>query len=423
MKNKLNILGIIPNTLIIIAMIMAINGIPNQLIVMAVAVLIMIFGTSTIFLIQQNRVKPSTKWLNILAYISLFIFLLSYYMYLVNFPMLGFIPFGIISLISGMLISLYIFHKLFKKLLSITKLSFLHHFILFIILLYIALPVNNQLADKYYYPNIENPAYKENNGPLIYFDAGHNNFHTLDGRLYSTGHLLEQDGYRVLSYNQKIQIDSLAKCKIYAIFNSLNKDDNDSLPTKSAFTQKEISDIVEWVKNGGSLFLVADHMPFAGAASDLASKFGFEYENGHAEHFSDNPDYFYRANKTLGDNAITNGRNSNENIDSILTFRGSAIKIPQDATPILSFDTTWKNFNPNIAWEYKGIEPFSINGYSQGAYKEYGKGRVVVFGEAMMFTAQLGGGLSFIKIGMSSSNCPDNHKLLLNIIHWLDGLI
>jgi len=423
MKKKLNILGLISSILIIIAMIMAIYGTPNQLIVMAVAVLIMIFGTSTLFLIQQNKLKPSTKWLNILAYFSLFIFLLSYYLYLVNFPMLGFIPFGIISLISGVLISLYLFYELLKKRISITKLSFIHHLILFIILLYIALPVNNQLTDKNYNPNIENPAYKENIGSLIYFDAGHNNFHILDGRLYSTRHLLEQDGYRVLSYNQKIQKDSLAKCKIFAIFNARNKDENDSLPTKSAFTQKEISDIVEWVENGGSLFLVADHMPYAWAINNLVSKFGFKYENGHAEHDVNKADYFFRSNNTLGDNAITNGRNSSENIDSILTFRGSAIKIPQDATSILNFDSTWINFNPDVAWKYKGIEPFSINGYSQGAYKKFGKGRVVVFGEAMMFTAQLGGGLSFAKIGMSSNNCPDNHKLLLNIIHWLDGLI
>ncbi len=52
---------------------------------------------------------------------------------------------------------------------------------------------------------------------------------------------------------------------------------------------------------------------------------------------------------------------------------------------------------------------------------KYGKGRIVVSGEAAMFTSQRSdGGRS---IGMSSPEVPQNQQLLLNIIHWLDGLI
>jgi hypothetical protein len=32
-----------------------------------------------------------------------------------------------------------------------------------------------------------------------------------------------------------------------------------------------------------------------------------------------------------------------------------------------------------------------VEGWPQGAYKKYGKGKVVVFGEAAMFSAQLAG--------------------------------
>jgi hypothetical protein len=56
-----------------------------------------------------------------------------------------------------------------------------------------------------------------------------------------------------------------------------------------------------------------------------------------------------------------------------------------------------------------------------GAYKTYGEGKVVVYSDAMMFTAQLGGGLSWIKLGLNSKLNPENHRLLLNTIHWLDG--
>jgi hypothetical protein len=45
-----------------------------------------------------------------------------------------------------------------------------------------------------------------------------------------------------------------------------------------------------------------------------------------------------------------------------------------------------------------------------------------MFGEAAMFTAQLAGA-SKAKVGMNSEYAEENYKLLLNIIHWLDGKI
>ena len=42
----------------------------------------------------------------------------------------------------------------------------------------------------------------------------------------------------------------------------------------------EIKAVKKWVNDGGSLFLIADHMPCAGAAKDLAAEFGFEFTNG-----------------------------------------------------------------------------------------------------------------------------------------------
>jgi len=53
---------------------------------------------------------------------------------------------------------------------------------------------------------------------------------------------------------------------------------------------------------------------------------------------------------------------------------------------------------------------------------KYGKGRLVMFGAAAMFTAQLGGPRQ-TKMGMNSEFVNDNYKLLLNIIHWLDRKI
>ena len=52
---------------------------------------------------------------------------------------------------------------------------------------------------------------------------------------------------------------------------------------------------------------------------------------------------------------------------------------------------------------------------------KYGKGRIVVFGEAAMFTAQISGKGN--KMGMNVKSASQNPQFVLNVIHWLDGLI
>ena len=47
-----------------------------------------------------------------------------------------------------------------------------------------------------------------------------------------------------------------------------------------------------------------------------------------------------------------------------------------------------------------------------------GKGRVAVFGEAGMFTAQLAGPKQR-PMGMNAPEAKQNHQLLLNVMHWL----
>ena len=74
--------------------------------------------------------------------------------------------------------------------------------------------------------------------------------------------------------------------------------------------------------------------------------------------------------------------------------------------------------SPSQAWQFdEQTSNFPIGGWSQGAATEKGDGRVVVFGEAAMFSSQTtqGGG----RMGMTSPQATDNQQLLLNIIHWL----
>jgi hypothetical protein len=271
------------------------------------------------------------------------------------------------------------------------------------------------------------PAYPKNMGPYIYLDEGHYNRHTYGGlgSFIAFRNVLSKDGYQVVSFKDQFTTNSLLDVRLMVIALAQNKKSiNESQwfnPTYSAFKRSEIIEVKKWVENGGSLFLIVDHHPFSGAAKDLAKEFGFRLFNGHAEDTIRYPSYFHRANNTLRSNVITNGRDITERIDSIITFSGSAMKLSNDASPIIIFDDGWVQWLPDTAWNFNNIEPESISGLAQGAFINFGKGKIVIFADGNMFSAQdtsWGG-----KMGFIDPNAKYNYKLLLNIVHYLDGLL
>lgn len=279
-----------------------------------------------------------------------------------------------------------------------------------------------QVADTAYNPIIGHPAYPSGEGPVLAIDEGHHNFHTKDGRYLPFARLVERDGYTVMAHKGKFTAESLANIHILVISNALNEASLGAWynPTLSAFTPKEIAVVQNWVREGGRLFLIADHMPMGGAAIDLAAAFEFEFTNGFAvSSTGKGTTRFTRANQTLTDNELTN-RASGFTVDSIVSFTGQAFQYPESAEPILVFDEGSTNYLPDTAWQFTETTPaFPIDQWAQGAYRNYGDGKVVVFGEAAMFSAQLAGEQQF-KAGMNSDLAPNNYKLLLNIIRWLD---
>jgi hypothetical protein len=297
-------------------------------------------------------------------------------------------------------------------------------FLLFITLLISAGLSAQQIADTAYNPEIKHPQYAPAQGPVVYIDEGHHNFHTKNGRYAPFAKLLSQDGYTVRASEGVFRASKLAGCKIMVVANALNKKNVDDwfLPTPSAFTKEEIKTIKIWVEQGGSLFLIADHMPMSGAAMDLAAAFGFECVGGFAiDTASHANDLFTLKDGTLHASIVTTGRDAGENVDQIVSFTGQGFKLPADAIPVLVLNKIFMTIMPDTAWAFKKDTPkISSAGWSQGAYKTQGKGKVVFFGEAAMFTAQLAGPQQN-KMGMNSAVAPQNYKLLLNIIHWLDG--
>ena len=274
-----------------------------------------------------------------------------------------------------------------------------------------------QVPDTAFRAEIARPAYAKGTGSVVMIDAGHNNFHTLDNRYRSFGNVLEGDGYRMASGDGPATAESLNTCRIFVISNPLDSSNtgNWSLPTPSAYSAEEITAINAWVRGGGSLLLIADHMPFAGAAHDLAASFGFEYLNCFAmDNRRRNFERFFHSNGSLADCEITRG------VDTVVSFTGSAFRIPEGATPILKLND-YTLLMPQTAWQFEENTPtVDSEGYYQGAVMPYGKGRIAVMGEAAMFSAQLGGP-NRTPFGMNRPEARENSRLLLNIIHWLDG--
>ncbi|MCB0492345.1 MAG: DUF4350 domain-containing protein [Cyclobacteriaceae bacterium] len=300
------------------------------------------------------------------------------------------------------------------------------NFILLFLFTFSQRVVAQQVADVSYLPVIIHPAYLAGEGSVVFIDEGHHNFHTKDGRYTTFAKLLERDGYQVKAFKTVFEKETLASGKILVISNALNEVNVSRwiLPNPSAFSDNEISVLKNWVEEGGSLFLIADHMPLAGAATDLASAFGFTFTNGFVMHNEGKiPSIFSLDSGTLLQSTITLGRDASERIDEVATFTGQAFKIPPAANAVLKFGDDHINILPDTAWRFHDdTKRQSVKGWYQLAYMKVGKGRVVMSGEAAMFSAQLAGP-DKRQMGMNSPLATQNYQLLLNIIHWLDGII
>lgn len=285
-----------------------------------------------------------------------------------------------------------------------------------------------QMADPDVDLTIARPAWPAGAGPRVVVDGGHHNFHTADGRFAPFAALLRRDGFRVEGRTAAFTAESLRDVDILVVANALNAandgDDGWTLPTPSAFTAAEIAAVQAWVRQGGSLLLVADHMPFAGAATDLGAAFGVTWSNGFARRDPPvGPDIFTLADGGLKDDVVTRGRSPEERVTRLRTFTGSAFRASADARPLIVFPRGYVSDEPRVAWVFDAdTRRVDIAGALQGAVIPFGKGRVAVFGEAAMFTAQVAGP-GRRKMGFNAPDAPENRAFVLNVLHWLAGVL
>jgi len=307
------------------------------------------------------------------------------------------------------------------------------YFILSIILFLFLSSCVTQKADLSFDTSVVKPAFTEKH-PKVLFDDAHNNSNTADGLYKPFVTILENDGYKVDVNDDVIEQETLNKYDILIIVNAKGKEHK----FDPAFTRNEQNNIYNWVKEGGSLLLIADHSPFGSAVADLSEKFGVIMTKGEV-HDSLNYDttstdkaqlVFSDENKLLPESPIKNGRNGNERVHRVITFTGQSLFVTDTNSIILKLSETAIDIIPDSTWDEKSFiffkntytrfsDPIPSIGNAQCVAREVGKGRVVILGEAAVLTAQIDEGLKF---GMDNSK-NDNKQFALNLMHWLSSIL
>ena len=106
---------------------------------------------------------------------------------------------------------------------------------------------------------------------------------------------------------------------------------------------------------------------------------------------------------------ITQGRDATERINGVTAFTGQSLKGPEGSVAFLRVADT------AVDYDEKTNEEVSAAGRSQGIALRFGKGKVVVVGEAAMFTAQVTGS-NKLKFGMNREG-NDDKQPALNVTH------
>ena len=278
-----------------------------------------------------------------------------------------------------------------------------------------------QQADLTFDANVKNPAYTTTH-PRVLVDEAHFNFHTASGRYKPFADLVSNDGCLVTPNKETFSAQSLNGADVLVIANAGGGPIGGPDRAKPAFTDAECAAVREWVRAGGALLLISDDAPAGAAAANLSATFGVDMGKG----FTADPlNYerialdsswirFSRANKSLGDHPITRGRDASERINSVLSFTGQSLKGPKESTALLKLSA--QAYDVDDLNDPEKAKITSAAGRAQAVALPFGQGRVVVFGEAAMLTAQNK------NFGMNYPN-TDDRQLVLNVMHWLTGLL
>ncbi len=285
--------------------------------------------------------------------------------------------------------------------------------------------VYSQRADYGWRPRVAARAWVTTH-PRVMIDEGHFNASTAGfaGRYWPFAQLLRADGYAVERSHEPFTSALLARAQVLVIANASGQSNPQvfgvNLPGRRAgergdpaFTTAEIAALTAWVQSGGALLLIADHAPFGHAAAALGTAFGVTMHEGFTEvpgELSD-PLLFSVANQRLGDHPILRGDGvARPPVTRVMTYTGQSLDGPPGSTILLRLPPSAReSVQQGPAW----IEQTA--GTAQAVAFAYGRGRVVVLGEAAMLTAQVS---RRVRFGMNAVG-NDNQEFARGVVRWL----
>jgi hypothetical protein len=306
-----------------------------------------------------------------------------------------------------------------------------------------------QVEDTTFVPKVARPAFTDRH-PVVMIDAAHLNYFAMDGLYRGFAALLSQDGLRVIPGVQPFSPRLLEACQVLVVADALGAmDPYGAAGRASAFRASECDAVRDWVREGGSLLFVADHAPFASAMDSLAVRFGVDLGKSYTvDTRRVDPEtgnigciLFTRDLGLLGDHPITRGRDRSERIDRVATFTGQSLMGPPGSKGLLVLSPSAADlpFTPDARREatpearrradttsvVKTPGAVTAVGRFQGVAFGFGRGRVVVLGEAAMFASQFVLGVDAQRMGKDrlsiGLNRPDldNQQFALNVVRWL----
>jgi hypothetical protein len=307
-----------------------------------------------------------------------------------------------------------------------------------------------QVEDTTFVPKVAKPAFTRRQ-PIVMIDEAHRNQFTMKGAYRVFASLLTEDGLRVIPGVRAFSPEVLETCQILVVADAVGSAQLMAPSARaSAFRIAECDAVRDWVKSGGSLLLIADHAPFASAMDSLAVRFGVDFgkastlDTRRVEPETGNMGciLFTRAHGLLGDHPITRGRDKAERINRVATFTGQSLMGPRGSTGLLVLSPSASDMptTPDARREATSearrradttsvvTTPGVVTavGRFQGLAFGFGKGRVVVLGEASMFGSQFVLGMEArqmgkdrLRIGLNRPDLDDNQQFALNVMRWL----
>jgi uncharacterized membrane protein len=219
--------------------------------------------------------------------------------------------------------------------------------------------------------------------------AGYTGVNSARGAYAAFASVLEKIGFTVktLDYGYTLDANSLSGVKVLVIVCSQGTSADGSV--SAPYSQSETDSILNWVKNGGGLFLIGDHTSFPPAIFPVGNKFGITFGQTLLHdpvHYVQNtttglpPEgdvfiYFERHN--MNAHPIMN------NVTRVELYRTDIFTaLPSDATPLIISDDDTYYIDDN------GVDvpaPHSIVSAAIPSNSTAGAGRVVVIGDTNLF--------------------------------------